>query len=78
MMEKVTEFATSNTPFHPQKYNPTRESLQEEYQYYLAHRMIEKLHADETITQDEYVRLELKYREKFHPHLLKILPKMTG
>lgn len=78
MTEKVTEVATNSFPIYPQKYDPTREELQQEYWYYLAHRMIERLHACDVITRDEYVRLELKYREKFNPHLLKILPEMTG
>lgn len=78
MVEKVTEIEQSSIPIRPQKYNPTREDLQQEYRYYLAHRMIQNLHACDAITKDEYVRLELKYREKFHPHLLEILPEMTG
>lgn len=78
MTDKVTEVATSSIPIHPQKYDPTKDELQQEYRYYLAHRMIERLHACDAITQDEYGRLELKYREKFNPHLLEILPKITG
>lgn len=64
--EKATEVATSSIPIHPQKYEPTREELQQEYRYYLAHRMIERLHACDAITQDEYARLELKYHKNIN------------
>ena len=78
MPEKVTEFATGNISIYLQKYDPTRDELQQEYRYYLAHRMIKRLYMSEAITQEEYTDLEHKYREKFNPHLLKILPELTG
>ena len=78
MSEKVTEIKNTGIPIYPQEYDPTKEELQQEYRYYLAHKMVESLHASEAITHDEYVRLELKYRKMFHPHLVEILPNITG
>ncbi len=78
MSEAVTKVEKSGIPIHPQEHDPTKEELQQEYRYYLAHRMIQSLHASEAITQEEYARLERKYRKLFHPHLVEILPNITG
>lgn len=61
MPEKVTEFATGNISIYLQKYDPTRDELQQEYRYYLAHRMIKRLYMSEAITQEEYTDLELTF-----------------
>lgn len=76
MNTKVTELENGRLPIDYVPYSPTVEDLKHEYQYSLAHRMIERLLGEGRISKAEFNKLEADFREKYVPHLAEIMPEI--
>lgn len=57
--------------------NFTTEELEQEYDYYMAQKLLEKMLGDGLISVDEFNRITEKNRQTFSPFLSEIMPKMT-
>lgn len=55
----------------------TTEELEQEYDYYMAQKLLEKMLDTGLISSDEFNRITEKNRQTFSPFLSEIMPKMT-
>lgn len=55
----------------------TLEELEQEYDYYMAQKLLEKMLDTGLISMDEFNRITEKNRQTFSPFLSEIMPKMT-
>ncbi len=76
MGAKVTEIENGTLPVEYEPYVPGKEDLKHEYQFSIAHHMIENLLRNGQITQVEFNKLELKFRKKYVPHLAEVMPEI--
>ena len=55
----------------------TTEELEQEFEYYMAQKLLEKMLDTGLISSDEFNRITEKNRQTFSPFLSEIMPKMT-
>lgn len=55
----------------------TTEELEQEYDYYMAQKLLEKMLGTGLISVDEFNKITAKNRQTFSPFLSEIMPKMT-
>jgi hypothetical protein len=55
----------------------TTEELEQEYDYYMAQKLLEKMLGTGLISVDEFNKITAKNRQSFSPFLSEIMPKMT-
>ena len=55
----------------------TTEELEQEYDYYMAQKLLEKMLGTGLISVNEFNRITEKNRQTFSPFLSGIMPKMT-
>lgn len=55
----------------------TTEELEQEYDYYMAQKLLEKMLGTGLISVDEFNKITAKNRQIFSPFLSEIMPKMT-
>lgn len=55
----------------------TTEELEQEYDYYMAQKLLEKMLDIGLISANEFNRITEKNRQTFSPFLSEIMPKMT-
>ena len=55
----------------------TTEELEQEYDYYMAQKLLEKMLGAGLISGDEFNKITAKNRQTFSPFLSEIMPKMT-
>lgn len=55
----------------------TTEELEQEFEYYMAQKLLEKMLDTGLISSDEFNRITEKNRQTFSPFLSEIMPKIT-
>lgn len=55
----------------------TEETLQREYDYYMAQKLLKKLLGVGLISEGEFNKITEKNRQTFSPYLAEIMPEMT-
>ncbi len=55
----------------------TTEELEQEFEYYMAQKLLEKMLDTGLISANEFNRITEKNRQTFSPFLSEIMPKMT-
>ena len=65
-IKSPTDFITKPEPI-------TEEQMQADFDYYLAQRMLEKMHEKGLITADEFNKITAVNRKKFSPYLAPIM-----
>lgn len=55
----------------------TTEELEQEFEYYMAQKLLEKMLDTGLISANEFNRITEKNRQAFSPFLSEIMPKMT-
>ena len=55
----------------------TTEELEQEYDYYMAQKLMEKMLGTGIISVAEFNKITVKNRQTFSPFLSEIMPKMT-
>lgn len=78
METRITETENGGIRIKAEEYCPTKDDLKREYNYYLAHRMIDSLLRKQLISLGEFNNLERKFRAKFSPHLASVMAEIAG
>ena len=65
-IKSPTDFITKPEPI-------TQEQMQADFDYYLAQRMLERMHEKGLITVDEFNKITAVNRKKFSPYLAPIM-----
>lgn len=55
----------------------TMEELQQEYDYYMAQKLLKKLREADLISEGEFNKITAKNRQSFSPYLAELMPEMT-
>lgn len=55
----------------------TMEELQQEYDYYMAQKLLKKLRVAGLISEGEFNKITAKNRQTFSPYLAEIMPETT-
>lgn len=55
----------------------TMEELQQEYDYYMAQKLLKKLREADLISEGEFNKITAKNRQSFSPYLDELMPEMT-
>lgn len=55
----------------------TMGELQQEYDYYMAQKLLKKLREVDLISEGEFNKITAKNRQTFSPYLAEIMPEMT-
>ena len=53
------------------------EELQQEYDYYMAQKLLKKLREADLISEGELNKITAKNRQSFSPYLAELMPEMT-
>ncbi len=71
---KVLRVATIS-PIKPEEYVPSAEELKREYDYMVAVQLLDSLLEVGLISVDEFNKSEARFRKKFSPHLVPVMPE---
>lgn len=66
----------TETPFSAARIHTTEE-LQQEYDYYMAQKLLKTLLDQKRISVDEFNKITEKNRQSFSPFLAEIMPEIT-